>query len=571
MVYEVATFQALREQLRCKEVWVVGAGRWRNPDEDLPRDFEARRGEHYGELRKPMNPADFVGQLREEMTGELSALDRLLPELDWVEIKERAAGAIKFTAPDAQEEPRNLRRVKNEVSRRWSAVPLIDMLKEAILRTGCLRAVTSVAGAGKLAEEMLAERLMLAIYAYGTNTGIRSVIGAGSAHREEEIRYIRRRYLTPEVAQRIAVEIANATFAARDTGVWGASSTAVASDSTHFRSWDQNLFTEWHSRYGGRGILVYWHVDRGSVVVHCQTLTASASEVAAMVEGAIRHGTTMSVEGNYVDSHGQSEIGFGITRLLNVDLLPRIKQINRVRLYRPRGGRVREPAPGTDPADPLGRDRGELRPGDQVRDRDPDRHRVHGGDPVEVHPRRLPPCLPGHAGDRPGPADLLRRPLPARDLQREIEEGLNVIESWNRANAVIYYGKGGEISTNRREEVEMAALCLRILQASLVYVNNLDAPGRPGRAGLGEDAWSGRPARADPAVLARPPVRRSAPRPRHPPGHRHRPRVTRAPHSEAPAAPTGEGRAPGPARWRVNRGRGGARAAAGAAGPARPG
>ena len=36
MVYEVATFQALREQLRCKEIWVVGAGRWRNPDEDLP-------------------------------------------------------------------------------------------------------------------------------------------------------------------------------------------------------------------------------------------------------------------------------------------------------------------------------------------------------------------------------------------------------------------------------------------------------------------------------------------------------------------------------------------------------
>ena len=38
---------------------------------------------------------------------------------------------------------------------------------------------------------------------------------------------------------------------------------------------------------------------------------------------------------NYVDSHGQSEIGFGITRLLDIDLLPRIKRINTVRLYRP--------------------------------------------------------------------------------------------------------------------------------------------------------------------------------------------------------------------------------------------
>lgn len=28
----------------------------------------------------------------------------------------------------------------------------------------------------------------------------------------------------------------------------------------------------------------------------------------------------MDVEGNYVDSHGQSEVGFGITRLLGFDL-----------------------------------------------------------------------------------------------------------------------------------------------------------------------------------------------------------------------------------------------------------
>ncbi|WP_369076342.1 Tn3 family transposase [Streptomyces sp. ID05-39B] len=37
-----------------------------------------------------------------------------------------------------------------------------------------------------------------------------------------------------------------------------------------------------------------------------------------MIEGAMRHGTTMDVEANYTDSHGQSGIGFGITRLLCV-------------------------------------------------------------------------------------------------------------------------------------------------------------------------------------------------------------------------------------------------------------
>jgi TnpA family transposase len=68
---------------------------------------------------------------------------------------------------------------------------------------------------------------------------------------------------------------------------------------------------------------------------------------------------------------------------------------------------------------------------------------------------------------------FLARYLRSRALQREIHEGLNVVESWNRANAVIFYGKGGDLATNRRDEQEMSVLCLRILQAALVYVNML--------------------------------------------------------------------------------------------------
>ncbi len=38
-----------------------------------------------------------------------------------------------------------------------------------------------------------------------------------------------------------------------------------------------------------------------------------------------------------------------------------------------------------------------------------------------------------------------------------------MVEAWNGANAGICYRRGGEISTNRREEMEMTASCLRIL------------------------------------------------------------------------------------------------------------
>ena len=75
--------------------------------------------------------------------------------------------------------------------------------------------------------------------------------------------------------------------------------------------------------------MIYWHIETGSVAVHSQLISCSASEVAAMIEGVVRHGTDMTIEEAYVDSHGQSEIGFGVARLLGFKLMPRIKQINK--------------------------------------------------------------------------------------------------------------------------------------------------------------------------------------------------------------------------------------------------
>ncbi|MEU5106098.1 MULTISPECIES: transposase [unclassified Streptomyces] len=299
----------------------------------------------------------------------------------------------------------------------------------------------------------------------------------GHGHTEDELRYVRRRYLSAEAARAIAVQIANATFAARSTELWGQGSTAVASDSTHVRAYDQNLFTEWHSRYGGRGVLIYWHVEKKSLAIHSQLINCTASEVAAMIEGAMRHGTTMDVEANYTDSHGQSEIGFGITRLLNFDLLPRIKRINKVKLYRPVAGEP-DAYPQLTPAltRPIRWELIAQQYDQMIKYATAIRTRTASTEAIlrrftrnASHPTYAAMLEVGRAQK----TIFVARYLRLRDLQREVEEGLNVMESSNGANSVIAYGKGGEIASNRRDEQEMFVLCLRILQSALVYVNTL--------------------------------------------------------------------------------------------------
>jgi TnpA family transposase len=230
--------------------------------------------------------------------------------------------------------------------------------------------------------------------------------------------------------------------------------------------------------------------------VHSQLISCTASEVAAMVEGAMRHGTTMNVQANYVDTHGQSEIGFGVTRLLGFDLLPRIKRINKVRLYRP------------DPAQPdlycrltpaLTRPiRWELieQQYDQmIKYATAIRTGIATTEAIlrrftrnASHPTYAAMLEVGRAQRTIFIARYLRK----RDLQREIEEGLNVMEASNGANSAIAYGGGGEIASNNREEQEMFVVCLQILQASLVYINTLML-----QDVLTEDQWAERLTPAD--------------------------------------------------------------------------
>ena len=89
ITYEICVLEALREQLRCKEIWVTGANRYRNPDEDLPADFEAQRTPYYQALNLPLEPDRFIADLQAEMRDALQTLDAGLPSNPHVRISRK--------------------------------------------------------------------------------------------------------------------------------------------------------------------------------------------------------------------------------------------------------------------------------------------------------------------------------------------------------------------------------------------------------------------------------------------------------------------------------------------------
>jgi TnpA family transposase len=338
--YELFVLEAVRERVRCKEVWVSGADRYRNPDDDLPADFAVRREAYYQELGQPLEAAAFIDGLQQEMADALAMLDRGLPTSPDVRLVLRSNGknAIRLSPLTALPEPPNLIRLKLELGRRWPATSLLDMLKEVDLRIRFTEQFVTSGAREHLDRLTLQKRLLLCLYALGTNTGLKRMSGGDSTENYKDLLYIRRRFLNSAGLRNAIAQVANAIFQTRLTHIWGEATTACASDSKKFGAWDQNLLTEWHARYRGPGIMIYWHVDKKACCIYSQLKSCSSSEVAAMMEGVLRHCTEMSVDRNYVDTHGQSAVAFAFSKLLGFELLPRLKAIHAQKLYRPDTG-----------------------------------------------------------------------------------------------------------------------------------------------------------------------------------------------------------------------------------------
>jgi hypothetical protein len=196
--YEMCVLLAVRERLRSKELWVFGANRYRNPDEDLPTDFVRERAAYYAALKLPRDATLFVSQLEQELGNALTRLNDEMARNEYVRILNKDGGWISLSPLPVQIEPENVASLKIRMLERWPLTSLLDVFKEADLRIRFTDVFRSATAWENLDREVIQERLLLTLYGLGSNAGIKRMSAGQPRTKYKDLLYVRRRYITKD-------------------------------------------------------------------------------------------------------------------------------------------------------------------------------------------------------------------------------------------------------------------------------------------------------------------------------------------------------------------------------------
>ena len=228
----------LRERLRCKEIWVAGADRFRNPDEDLPADFAARRD---GLLRAP-RPARGGAGASQQRCGR--RWRRRSPQLDrGMPRNPRRPPRPAAAAPDrghARSSPSPSRRAWRAQGRARPALADDRPARHAQGGRPARRLHRRLHDRGDPRDDSTAtrlrRRLLLCLYGLGTNAGLKRLAVGRHGFSYKELLHTRRRFIDADALRdAIAGGWSTPRLRARHPAIWGEGTTACASDSQEVR------------------------------------------------------------------------------------------------------------------------------------------------------------------------------------------------------------------------------------------------------------------------------------------------------------------------------------------------
>lgn len=333
-LFEVCVFTHLAQELKSGDIAIVGSEEYGDYRDGLLEweDCEPLTEGYCAEIELPSTAAGFVAKLKNELSVVADEIDQIYPKNSALSIDEK--GLLILKKIEKREASDSAKRLEDAISAKMPERNLLDILSNVQFHTGWTRHFGPLSGSDPKIERAV-ERYLLTLFTYGCNLGpaqaARHMRGLVSGHM---LSFVNRRHVNAKKLDSALVDLLNNYHRFRLPKFWGDGSHASA-DGTKYDLSEQNLMAEYHIRYGGYGGIAYHHVSDLYIALFSHFISCGTWEAVYIIDGLLKNKSEILPDTLHADTQGQSTTVFGLSYLLGIKLMPRIRNIKDLVFYRP--------------------------------------------------------------------------------------------------------------------------------------------------------------------------------------------------------------------------------------------
>jgi TnpA family transposase len=473
---EICIFTYLAADLKTGDACVIGSENYADFGEQLLSwaECEPQLEQFCVELGISADPEAFIEQLQEQLTHIATEVDQICKDGTQVTINQEGEPVLKRIP--ALSKPPGADELEAAIYQKLPERSILDILVNVEHWLNWTRHFGPESGSEPKLNDPI-ERYILAVFGLGCNLGpnqtARHTKGKVTSH---QLSYIHRRHINVKKLQAAMTDIINAYNQLNLPKLWGTGKRAAA-DGCKFETYENNLFSEYHIRYGGYGGIAYHHVSDTYIALFTHFITCGVWEGVYILDGLFKNVSDIQPDTLHADTQGQSTPVFGLAYLLGINLMPRIRNWKDYSFLRPRHESVYEYI------DPLFKGVVDWK---LIRTHWPDLMRVA----LSIKAGKLiPSAILRKLGSASRKNKLyqafrelgqvvrtifLLQYISDQGLRQQITACTNIVEGFNQFLSWLFFGKDGVITENDPEEQEKRLKYLDVVACAVTFQNAVD-------------------------------------------------------------------------------------------------
>lgn len=333
--FELCVFSELHRQLNSGDIYIQGSNEFKDyrvqqvswqQYEELISGYESLSG-------IPTDEDAFIQKVKTELKQVAKQVDASFPTNRNARIEK---GEIILPRPAKKKSPKDYPLLNHLLKERITPLNILEMLIHTEKWLHLSKQFHTLSGKGSKISDY-PKRLISTLFCYGCFLGPTQTARSVRGIDRKQLAWINSHHITEERLNRAITKVINTYHRFSLPKYWG-SGKSVSADGTQWEMYEQNLMAQYHIRYGGYGGVSYYHVSDTYIALFSHFIPCGVREAVYILDGLFKNQSDIRPDTVHGDTHSQNTVAFGLAYLLGIKLMPRIKNIKDLSLFRPQKG-----------------------------------------------------------------------------------------------------------------------------------------------------------------------------------------------------------------------------------------